>query len=70
MYRLYLQTDVGYYSFPDWLINSSSSADIMLICLPEEGWAPVAINWNCVSAYVYATKLPVYKAARETYDLG
>lgn len=43
---------------------------MMLICLPEEGCVPVAINWNCVSAYVYVTKLRVYKAARETYDLG
>lgn len=24
----------------------------------------------CASAYVYVTKLPVYKAARGTYDLG
>lgn len=42
----------------------------MLSRLPEDGWVPVAINWNRVSAYVYVTKLPVYKAARETYDLG
>lgn len=43
---------------------------MMLMCLTEEGWAPAAINWSRVSAYVYVTKLPVYKAARETYDLG
>lgn len=50
--RQHLQTAADCYNFPGCLINSFISAEMTLIRLPEEGWAPVAINLNCVSAHV------------------